>query len=68
MAFGGFEVGPGELGDADEADVGGFHEGEVGVPAGFGPLLGIPGGAEVERGRCGGCGEASSGLGRGGWG
>ena len=25
-----------------------LHEGEVGVPAGFGPLLGIPGGAEFE--------------------
>ena len=60
LAFGGFEFGPGEFADADEADVGGFHEGEVGVPAGFGPLLGIPGGAEVE---CWGIGDR-----RGGWG
>ena len=58
MAFGGFEFGPGEFADADEADVRGFHEGEVGVPLGFGPLLGIPGGAEVEGGRS---------CGRGGW-
>ena len=49
VAFGGLHGGPGELGDADEADAGLLHEGEVGVPAGFGPLLGVPGGAE-ERG------------------
>ncbi len=66
VAFGGLEAGPGELADADEADVGGLHEGEVGVPAGFGPLLGIPGGAEIESGRsCGFCG-GRGGLGGGG--
>ncbi len=60
VAFGGLHAGPGELGDADEADVGLLHEGEVGVPAGLGPLLGIPGGAEVEHGGCArgcGCGD-----------
>jgi len=49
VAFGGLEFGPCELADADEADVGGFHQGEVGVPAGFWPLLGIPGGSKVKR-------------------
>ena len=52
MAFGWLEFGPGEFADADEADVSGFHEGEVGVPAGFGPLLWIPGSAEVVQAGC----------------
>jgi len=54
MAFGGLEGRPGELADANEADVGGLHEGEVGVPTGFGPLLWIPGGAEIDSWGCGG--------------
>ena len=69
VAFRGFEGGPGELGDADEADVRGLHEREVGVPAPWiligGPLLGVPGGAEVERGRRGGRGVWLRGGGRG---
>jgi len=48
-AFGGLHGGPGELADADDVHVGLFHEGEVGVPAVFGPLLGVPGGAEQKR-------------------
>ncbi len=43
VAFGGFHGGPGELADAHDVEVGLLHQGEVGVPARFGPLLGIPG-------------------------
>ncbi len=42
----GLHAGPGELADTGDGNAGLFHEGEVGIPAGFGPLLGVPGGAE----------------------
>ena len=54
---------PGELADADEVDVRRLHFGEVGVPLGLGPLLGIPGRAEQERRDVGVGGR----LGLGGW-
>src|SRR5271166_2759763 len=49
MPFGGLHGAPGKLADADEVDVRGFHEGEVGLPLGFRPLFGIPGGSEEQR-------------------
>ena len=48
VALGGLHGGPGELADAGEVHVRLLHEGEVGFPTGFGPLLGVPGGAEFE--------------------
>ncbi len=46
MVVAGLHARPGELADAGDGHAGFFHECEVGVPAGFGPLLGVPGGAE----------------------
>ena len=40
---------PRELADADKADVGPFHEREVGLPAAFRPLLRIPGHPQEQR-------------------
>ena len=49
VAFGGLHRAPRKFRDAHDVDVRGFHEFEVGVPARFGPLLGIPIGAEEQR-------------------
>ena len=46
VAFGGLHAAPGKLTDARKGDVGVLHELEVGVPAGFRPLLWIPGRAK----------------------
>ena len=50
VALGRLHGAPGEFAHADQVDVGLFHQIEVGVPAGFGPLLGIPRGAEQDGG------------------
>jgi hypothetical protein len=42
VVFGGLQGGPGELADPDHIEVGPFHQIQVSIPSGFGPLLGIP--------------------------
>jgi hypothetical protein len=49
VALRGLHGAPGKFADTDDVDVSGFHEREVVIPLGFGPLLWIPGSAEEQR-------------------
>ena len=42
VAFGGLHAAPGKLGDADDLQIGGFHQAQIFFPARFGPLFRIP--------------------------